>query len=294
MIYENKVHIEGILSENGLEEKKIVVGGTEKDVIAGDIKVKVVQKIDDVDTVLEVPVSVFATKFTNAGKPNPAYESALKVKNEMNSIASVGEGRADCVRITGGSLRNNEFTDRNGNFVSSTRVNASFINKIRKEDCEPKATFTLTMVIRNGGYEVDADGVETSVYKLEAIVPQYKDFVDVITLKAHNANVINSLQNYWHAGDTVRASGKLNFSFRAETKKIETAFGEPQEEKRTISVHDLLITGGSEPFDDEQAFPIDWIKDAMAKREVRIEETKKKQANKQKAPVVSAVDDLGF
>ena len=25
MIYENKVHIEGILSENGLEEKKVVI-----------------------------------------------------------------------------------------------------------------------------------------------------------------------------------------------------------------------------------------------------------------------------
>ena len=39
MIYENKVHIEGILSENGLEEKKVVINGTEKEVIAGDIKV---------------------------------------------------------------------------------------------------------------------------------------------------------------------------------------------------------------------------------------------------------------
>ena len=52
MIYENKVHIEGILSENGLEEKKIVINGTEKEVIAGDIKVKVIQPIDGVDTCL--------------------------------------------------------------------------------------------------------------------------------------------------------------------------------------------------------------------------------------------------
>ena len=29
MIYENKVHIEGILSENGLEEKKVVINGIE-------------------------------------------------------------------------------------------------------------------------------------------------------------------------------------------------------------------------------------------------------------------------
>ena len=153
MIYENKVHIEGILSENGLEEKKVVINGIEKEVIAGDIKVKVIQPIDGVDTVLEIPVSIFATKFTNAGKPNPAYESALKVKTEMNSIASVGEERADCVRITGGTLRNNEFVDKNGNFISSTRVNASFVNKIRKEDCDPKATFTMTLVVKNGGFE---------------------------------------------------------------------------------------------------------------------------------------------
>ena len=37
MIYENKVHIEGILSENGLEEKKVVINGTQRAVIAGAI-----------------------------------------------------------------------------------------------------------------------------------------------------------------------------------------------------------------------------------------------------------------
>lgn len=295
MIYENKVQIEGILSENGLEQKNIKIKGVDQDVISGEIKVKVVQKIDDKDTVLDIPVSCFATKITSKGNPNPAYDNLLKFKNEANSIASVGEEHADCVRITGASLRNSEWIGRDGNIVVAPQISASFINKIPKDACEPKATFVITFVVKNGSHEFTEDGIELPTYKIDAIVPQYGDYVDLITFKVHNPDAVEALKSYWQKGDTVRASGKLNYSFTTETRKIETAFGEPQEEKRTVSTREFLITGGSQPFDEGEAFPIDFIRDALAKRDARLEDKKAKAAAKP-APAVKKpdFDSLGF
>ena len=71
---ENKVKLEGILSEIDIKPGSFVKDGKTVESIGGTIKVKVNQKINGEDTVLEVPVHMFASKTTNKGTPNPAYE----------------------------------------------------------------------------------------------------------------------------------------------------------------------------------------------------------------------------
>lgn len=298
---DNKVKLEGILSEVDLKPTTFTKDGKEVKAVGGQIKIRIAQKLnknDTHDTILEVPVQMFAAALTNKGTPNPAYENIMKVMNDFTSIAASDEEHADRIRITNGSIRMNEYYGQTGNFVSFPRVNASFVNKIKKEDCHPEATFTVTFAVGSKGYETDKDGVETDRYCVTGILPQYGGKVDVVKFYAANKNVADALSQYWEEGDTVSAVGKLNFSSRTETVMREVDFGEPIEETRTISVSDLLITGGSStPLEGDAAFDSDEIAAALKERKVRLAEMKNKNSGQKKAPAQNSANkfkDLGF
>lgn len=296
---ENKVKIEGVLSEVSIEPRTFKKNGVDVNAIGGTIKVRVNQKINGEDTELEIPVRMFASQYTNAGAPNPAYESISRIKNDYVSIAAGGIERADRIRITNANIRMNEYYGQNGNLVSFPTINASFVQKIKKEECKPEATFSVVFVVGNKGYELDKDGVETDKFKITAILPQFGGAVDVVPFYAINKGVIDAVSSYWNDGDTVKASGKLNFSSRTETRVVEVDFGEPTEETRTISVSELVITGGSStPMDGDFAINNDEVQKALADRKVRLA-TLKEKGTAGKAPAQSASNsnkfrDLGF
>lgn len=297
---ENKCRIEGILSEIDIEPKSFKKEGRDVNAIGGSIKIRVTQKINGVDTELEIPVYMFASEFTNKGASNPAYESISKLTKEFNSIAAVGIDNADRVRITNGTINMNEYYGQNGALTSFPRINASFVAKIKKDDCKPTAEFSVVFAVGSKGFETDSDGVETDKYKITALLPQYGGKIDVIPFYAINKGVIDAVSNYWNEGDTVKANGKLNFSSRTETRTVEVDFGEPTEETRTISVSEMIITGGSSsPMEGDFAINAEDIQTALAERKARLAEMKEKNANigtKGSAPKGNAnkFKDLGF
>jgi hypothetical protein len=67
---ENRVKIEGILSEIDLKYGSFVKDGKPVETIGGVIKVQVDQLINGVPTTLEIPVHMFATKYTKKGTIN--------------------------------------------------------------------------------------------------------------------------------------------------------------------------------------------------------------------------------
>ena len=297
----NVVKIEGILSEIDIDYKDFKKNGVDTKAIGGIIKIRVNQAINGVDTELEIPVHMFAAQLTNSGSPNPAYESIERVKNEYVSIAASDINQADRVRITKGTITMNEYYGQDGKLVSFPRITSSFVSKIKKEECKPKAEFSVTFMVGQAGFEVDKDGVETDKYKVVGMVPQYGGKVDVIPFFATNPGVVDAVSNYWNEGDTVKAAGKLNFT--SVTKEVETKvdFGEPVIETRTYSVSELIITGGSStPLDGEFAISYDDVKVALEDRKARLAESKEKAANKGtsgKAPAPAAgkkFSDLGF
>ena len=211
---ENKVRIEGILSEINLKYGSFVKNGATVDNIGGNIKVLVHQTINGEDVSLEIPVYMFATKFTNAGKPNPAYESIEKVMTEYVSIASgVGEAGADKIRITNGNIRMNEYYNQQGQLVSFPRVNASFVTKATGE-FRPEASWSLEFAVSSMDFVTDADGVEVEPKKLriKVIVPQYGGKVDTMEFYATNPRVIDAITSYWENQKTYSAKGRLNFT----------------------------------------------------------------------------------
>jgi len=293
---ENKVRIEGILSEINITPRSFKRDNNTVNALSGIVTIRVNQPINGVDTELEIPVHVFAAEFTTKGAVNPAYESLTRVMNEYVSIAAGGLANADCVRITSAQVSMNEYYNQSGALVSFPRITASFINKIKRDECKPEATFSTTFVVGSKGYETDSDGVETDKYKITAILPQYGGKVDVIPFVALNRGVIDAVSNYWNVGDTVKATGRLNFSSKTETYTTKPDFGEPMEQTRTISISELVITGGSStPLEGDFAISSDDVSKALAERKARLAEMKEKAMGvPQKTTTSKGFTDLGF
>ena len=289
-ISENQVKIEGILSEVGLETATFNRKGQATECIRGTIKIRVEQDINGTMTTMEVPVSAFASRYTNAGAENSAYNSLKDVMENYKSIAACGNiDDADCVRITNGSLQENVFYAKNGDLVNTSRISASFINKIAKNECKPEATFTATIVVGNKSDELDRDGTPTNRLNVNGVIIQYGERADLIKFIVAKPDAKNHIEQYWNDGDTVRVQGKVNFSSKTEYIEEEVGFGEPIKTAKTTSVHELLIESGSAGcLEGDAAYDIKDIQSALAARKVRIEETKK--------PVVSAPSkpDFGF
>lgn len=289
-ISENQVKIEGILSEVGLETATFNRKGQTTECIRGTIKIRVEQDINGTMTTMEIPVSAFASRYTNAGAENPAYNSLKDVMENYKSIAACGNiDDADRVRITNGSLQENVFYAKNGDLVNTSRISASFINKIAKNECKPEATFTATIVVGNKSDELDRDGTPTNRLNVNGVIIQYGERADLIKFIVAKPDAKNHIEQYWNDGDTVRVQGKVNFSSKTEYIEEEVGFGEPIKTAKTTSVHELLIESGSAGcLEGDAAYDIKDIQSALAARKVRIEETKK--------PVVSAPSkpDFGF
>ena len=284
---ENRCKIEGILAEIDIKPGSFNKNGQMMESIGGHIIVKVTQKISGEEKELAIPVHMFASKLTNKGTPNPAYESIKKVMDEYVSIAASdnGEDGADRVRITSGSVRMNEYYSQDGRLISFPRVNA---------------TYTAAFVVANKAEEIVNDE-PTGRYRIDAIIPQYGGKVDVVPMYAQSPGVIDAVSTYWNVGDTVKANGRLDFSATTETIIEEVDFGEPIEKTRTINKSDLIITGGSqEPLEGDFAFDNAEIQSALADRKVRLEAQKDKdmsRAASKAAPPKNSNNgfaDLGF
>lgn len=301
---ENKVKIEGILSEIDLKTGSFMKNGSKVDSIGGTIKVKVEQKIGDKEYTLEIPVHMFASKLTNAGKPNPAYESISRIMNEYTSIAAAGgEDGADRIRITSGQIQMNEYYGQNGQLISFPRINSSFVTKVKKEEFSPEATFVTDFYVASKEDEVDANDTATGRIKIRGVLPQYGGRVDVVDFYGMPGTVKDSISKYWNEGDTVKAQGRLNFSSKTEKIIREVDFGEPQVDIRTINVSELIITGGNQtPVDGEFAFDPDEIEKGLVERRERLDSQKERDMERaknrgSKAPAKGSVKDnldVGF
>lgn len=300
----NRVKIEGLLSEINLKYGSFVNKNTGRTVenVGGNIKVLVHQVVNGVENTLDIPVYMFASKYTNAGSLNPAYESIETIMNSFVSIAAAGgEAGADKIRITNGDIRMNEYYNSKGQLVSFPRVNASFVNKATGE-FRPEASFELEFAVSALDFVVDKDGVELDPPKLrvKAIVPQYGGKVDTIEMFAENPAVIDAITSYWENGKTYTAKGRLNFTVTTQEIIEEMDFGEPQTRIRTTTLSELLITGGTQaPAEDELAFDPVELTEALSEHKAYLETLKDKAITKSTpAPVNSTSSkkaiDLGF
>jgi len=300
---ENRVRIEGILSEIVLKYGSYVNKntGASVDNIGGHIKIKVDQTINGENQTLEIPVYMFASKFTNSGKLNPAYENIEQVMNSYVSIAAAGgEAGADRVRITNGSIRMNEYYNAQGQFVSFPRINASFISKATG-DFRPEASFSLEFAVSSLDFVTDDEGVEVEPKKLriKALVPQYGGKLDTIEMYATNPKVIDAITSYWENGKTYSAKGRLNFSTKTVEVVQEYDFGDDDVTVRTQTISELIVTKGTQaPMEDDMAFAPAELAAALKEHKAYIESLKDKPTMKSTPAPANTTSkqqfDLGF
>lgn len=294
---ENSVKIEGILSEIDLKTGVSTKNGKTIEYIGGSIKVRVTQVLNGKEVELDIPVFMFSNKLKNDGNPNPAYASIERVMNEYVSIAAGGIDAADRVRITNANIRMNEYYGQGGQLNSYPRINASFVTKVTDlSKFNPEATFSVVFMIAAMGYDTDKDGVEnTDKFKIRGILPQYGGKVDVVDFYATTPSVISAVSSYWSEKDTVKINGKLNFTSVVEEKMVEVDFGEPRMERRTVSVSELIITGGTQtPLDGDFAFDEDEINEALKDRQAYLAELKEKAKDKEPKKAAAPAKKGGF
>lgn len=299
---ENKVKIEGILEEVDLSEITYVKDGRNAEAIRGSFTVRVETEINKEPKTLSVPVHVFVPKYKK-DPSNVVRADYLKLKEMMTSWVSIAAGgleNADCVRVVNARIQSNEFWGRKGELVQQVRIQGSFVDKVPKDKLKPEATFTAIFAVGDEPqYEVDKDGVETKKFKLRGIIPNYNGTVNVVDFYAYNPGVISAISSYWQKGDTVKASGVLNFTYSTETFVPQVDFGEATPQVRTVSVSDLIITGGSAtPIEGELAMDGNDIKEALAARQAHLEELKTKKPATAPAAISDTPSfkdfDLGF
>lgn len=305
---DNIVRIEGILSEVSVESRSFERDGKTVDALGATLKIRVHQEVNDTPYDMEVPVYMFATRLTRSGAANPAYKTIEKIREEYISIASGGLAAADAVRITRGDIRMNEFFDANGRMAATPRVNASFVDKIPREQCIDEASFLMTAVVGGINDDFDREGNPTNQLLMKMFIIQYGGKLDVVPMKVVAPNAMSHIRTYWNEGDTVRVKGMLHFSSETTYTVEEVGFGDPIRTPKTNFVSDLIITSGSATgMEGDQACDIDEVQKALAERKARLEVAKEKamsaeddskprgaRASKETSGAKSAADRFNF
>lgn len=296
----NSVVVEGILSEIGLERATFTKDAVTHDCIRGDVKVKVITPIvsGGEEQELEIPVRCFVKRLTNSGNENPAYTSLANIIDNGKSIAAVGIESADAVRITGASIRMQEYFSPDGRFITYPSISASFINVIKRSDLDFKAKAEIEMVVQQMKHLTDKDGIETGTLQILGATVGYGEYTDVIPFVTSNPKYVAAIEASYGEGDVMKVVACLNFNTTTEKTYEEVAIGDPIERVRTINVSDLVIASvAPSEIAADDIDPAD-LTACLNKRTARIEASKQKTANKQNAERNKATEkakaNLGF
>ncbi|MGM7720647.1 hypothetical protein [Metabacillus sp. Hm71] len=268
---ENKVIIEGTLLEKRLEEKEFNGQNGKRNAITGELDIETAE--NEVHT-----VRVFSFEKKADGSDNGIFKGLKTVDNEYKSVADNGREEADKVRITQGQIGLNEYYGQDGMLRSFPQISANFINRVQAgEEFEPKAEFEVEAFIKSVSPEVKNEE-ETGRVKVEAIIPAYGGKVLPFSLMAP-VEAAEYIEDNYEPGSTAKIYGDIiNF----KEKKIvleDVAFGKPKEKVTYNTVREYLITGGSEPYEEEnnKAYDVELIKKALTEREIYLAELKAKK-----------------
>lgn len=235
-----------------------------------NLTVRVSQTYGGNEEVSEIPISMFASQFTSKGTPNPAFQSIEDLK-EMKTAQNVGFDAADTIRITNGTIRENNFVARSGQLINGWQLNASFINKGSTTDV---ASFTLDVFIMDMHDEEDRSGEPTGRLIIKGGIVQYNGKLDVLEFVVEGSDKIDYIQRNWNINDTVTVKGRVRVtSVEVKNSGKEGSWGEEIPEESTRMVRELVIsTGSDEGKEEEFAYDPADIRKAFKVRQAEIEQ----------------------
>lgn len=267
---ENVVTIEGILLENKLEEKPV----GNKDAITGELEIETGEGSTHT-------VRMFAYKLKQDGTESGLYKGLKTIMDEYKSVASVGRENADKVRINQGRLGVNEYYGQDGVLRSNPQLSTNFVNRLQAnemETYETKAEFEVEAIVQGVLEETNKDGDETGRVILNGLVPIYGGKIVPIKFVVADKGAASYVMDNYEKGLTAKVFGDIVNHVDVIKTEVEVGFGKPQTKVTRKTTRELVITGGTPPYDEDnvKAYSIEIIKKAMTEREVHLEELKNK------------------
>lgn len=268
---DNRVVIEGILVEKEMEIKTL---SGNRQAITGKLDIKT-----DDNSVHTVEVFSFMLK--KDGSENGIAKGLVTIMNDYKTVQEVGEELADKVRVTSGELRKNEYFGQDGTLKSYVQFSTNFVNRLKAtDDYEPKATFEVELYVQAIVPEV-RDDEETGRLVIKGLVPLYGGKVIPQQFVVADKKAVQYIEQNYEVGSTVKLKGYIINSVQTTTVVEEMGFGEDIERTITKTVRELLVTGGTPPYDEEsKVFSTEVIKEALVERETFLDELKAKTEQK--------------
>ncbi len=279
----NKVNITGKLLDATFNSGKTKTGAPYD---RANLTIRVVQTFGGHEEVSEIPVSMFASKFKSDGGPNPAFQSIQDLR-EMKTAQNVGIDNADSLRMTGATLRENNFVAKSGQLINGWQINGSFINSASTADV---ASFNLDIFIMDMTDEVDRDGDETGRLLIKGALVQYGGKLDVLQFIVENPDTVDYIRSHWEVNSTVSVRGRIRVNVIEEKSSgSDNSWGEEIPETTTRTVRELIITkGDDEPKEEEFAYDPAEIKKGFNVRKALIEQMQLDARNKSTAKPATA------
>ena len=264
----NEVNIVGKLLSTTFREGTIQSTG--KPYESCNYIVRVTQEIEGKEEIHEIPLSVFATKYTNSGKINPAFKTVQDMK-QMCTIQNDGEDKATIVRINKATISENIFIPQSGQLIDSWQLRSSFVNEGGMGEF---ARFTVEIFILDMHDEVTAEGETTGRLVIRGGIVQYGEKLDVVDFIVEGANAVEYISHNWEPNMTVVAAGRIRFTPQETVSATTDSWGEEvMESGGPKMARELIITGGPSELPDEDFMydPVE-IKKGFNVRKANIEQ----------------------
>jgi len=263
----NKVNIVGKLMDVTLGSGTLSDGRKYE---RASLTVRVNQTFGGREEVSEIPLSMFATQYTKTNKVNPAFEQIQNLK-KMKTAQNVGIDDADTVRVSGATLRENNFVSKSGQLINGWQINTSFIGTTSASDV---ATFQEEIFIMDMHDEVDREGDPTGRLVIKGGLVQYGGKLDVLEFIVEQPEAVEFISRNWNVNDTIGTVGRIRVTSQEEKSSGKTSsWGEDIPETTTRFVRELIITkGDDEGHEEEFAYDPTDIKKAFNVRKALIEQ----------------------
>jgi hypothetical protein len=288
----NKVNIAGKLLDVTFREGKLSDGRPYE---SANLTIRVTQTYGGREETSEIPVGMFAARYTLANKANPGYEQIQALKG-LKTAQNVGIDAADSVRLTSGNLRENNFVTKGGQLINGWQINAPFIGASNAAEV---ASFTTDIFIMDMHGEEDRDGDSTGRLVIKGGIVQYNGILDVIEFIVEDHQAVDYIERNWNINDTVNVKGRIRMTVKEEkSSNSNSSWGEDIPEVTTRTVRELIITKGDDQGKDEEfAYDPVEIKKAFNVRKAKIDQLQidaKNNATKKPAPAQNTADKYSW
>ena len=242
-----------------------------RDYEGANLTIRVTQTYGGREETSEIPVSMFASKYTLTNKLNPGYEQ-LQALKEMKTAQNSGLASAETVRLGMASIRENNFVSKNGQLINGWQLNTSYVNT--GTNINDVASFILDIFIMDMHPEEDRDGDSTGRLIVKGGLVQYNGNLDVLEFIVEDPNSVDYIERNWNVNDTVTIRGRIRMTVVEEKSSgSSSSWGEDIPDTTTKTVRELIITKGDDSGKEEEfAYDPTDIKRAFNARKAKIEQ----------------------